>query len=106
MNRSAAVLVLLATILAPDPAGADSFRCGQRIATDEMSPQELLEACGEPTRKSVEVVDVYGPNVNGAGNVKRGTSTVEKWTYDRGPQSFDMVVTVVDGAIKGIEREE
>lgn len=85
-------------------AGAESFRCGQRIATDDMSVEELLEACGEPTSKSVEVVDVYGPNVHGAGNIKRGTSTVEKWTYDRGSQSFVMVVTIVDGVLKGIER--
>jgi hypothetical protein len=86
------------------PAPADSFRCGQRIATEDMTVAELLEACGEPTRKSVEVVDVYGPNVHGAGNVKRGTSTVEKWTYDFGPQTFDMVVTIVDGVIQGMER--
>ena len=96
----------LAAVLAVSTAGADSFRCGQRIVTDDMPVQELLEACGEPTGRTVEVVDVYGPNVHGAGNVKRGTSTIEKWTYDRGPQSFDMVVTIVDGAIKSIERKE
>jgi hypothetical protein len=69
-----------------------------------MSVEELLEACGEPTNRTVEVVDVYGPNVHGAGNVKRGTTTIEKWTYDRGSQSFAMVVTIVDGVIKSIER--
>jgi hypothetical protein len=98
--------VLLAAILPVVPAAAESFRCGQRLATDDMTVEELLEACGEPTRKSVEVVDVYGPNVHGAGNVKRGTSTIEKWTYDFGPQTFDMVVTIVDGELKGIERAQ
>ena len=68
--------------------------------------RELLDACGEPTARSVEVVDVYGPNVQGAGSVKRGTSTIEKWTYDRGSQSFDMVVTIVDGDITSIKRAE
>jgi hypothetical protein len=29
---------------------------------------------------------------------------VEKWTYDFGPQTFDMVVTIVDGVIQGMER--
>ncbi len=95
---------VLAVRLAAGPAAADSFRCGQRIANDQMSVQELLETCGEPTNRSVEVVDVFGPNVHGAGNVKRGTSTIEKWTYDFGPQTFDMVVTIVDGEIKDIER--
>lgn len=95
---------MLAGGLLASSASGDSFRCGQRIATEDMTVEELLEACGEPTRRTVEIVDVYGPNVHGAGNVKRGTSTIEKWTYDFGPQTFDMVVTVVDGEIQGIER--
>jgi hypothetical protein len=99
-HRGAALaLILLAT-----PAAADSFRCGQRIATEDMTVEELLEACGEPTSKTVEVIDVFGPNVHGAGNVKRGESTIEKWTYDFGPQTFDMVVTIEDGVIKSMER--
>ncbi len=96
--------LLLACGLLAAPAHADSFRCGQRIATEDMTVQELREACGEPTSRTVEIVDVYGPNVYGTGNVKRGTSTIEKWTYDFGPQTFDMVVTIVDGKIQGIER--
>lgn len=95
---------MLAVFLLAAPVHAESFRCGQRIATEDMTLEELLEACGEPTRKAVEVVDVYGPNVHGAGNVKRGTSTIEKWTYDFGPQTFDMVVTIVDGVIQSMER--
>ena len=100
--RLAGILCLAATFAAP--VSAETFRCGQRIASADMSVDELVDACGEPDEKIVEVVDIYGPNVHGAGNVKRGTSTVEKWTYDRGPQSFTMVVTIVDGEIKGIER--
>ncbi len=69
-----------------------------------MTVEELLEACGEPTDKSVEVIDVYGPNAQGAGNIKRGTITVETWTYDRGSQAFAMVVTIEDGKIKKMER--
>jgi hypothetical protein len=70
-----------------------------------MSVQELLEKCGEPTSKSVEVIDVTGPNVHGAGNIQRGKTTLEEWTYERA-QSFTMVVTIVDGEIKSIERAE
>lgn len=106
MNKRLAASWALAWMLVTAPAFADSFRCGQRIATEDMTVEELLKACGEPTRKSVEVVDVYGPNVHGAGNVKRGTSTVEKWTYDFGPQTLDMVVTIVDGELKEIERSQ
>ena len=85
-------------------ARAETFRCGQSIASPDMSVEELLEKCGEPDKKTVEQVDVYGPNAQGAGKIKRGTVTVEKWTYDRGPQSFLMVVTIEDGKIKSMER--
>ena len=68
--------ILLSLAVAASPAVAESFRCGQWIATPDMSVAELVEKCGEPTSKAVEVVDVYGPNVHGAGNVKRGTSTI------------------------------
>lgn len=98
--------LLLACSLFAWSAHADSFRCGQRIATEDMTVAELLAACGEPTRRTVEVVDVFVRNAQGTGSVKRGTSTIEKLTYDFGPQTLDMVVTIVDGAIKSIERAE
>ena len=102
----ATFIALLAALAAARPALAEGFRCGQRIASPDMSVEELLDACGEPTTKSVEVVDVFGPNAQGAGNIKRGTVTVETWTYDRGSQASAMVVTIEDGKIKKMERAE
>jgi len=95
-------LVLL-SLIAP-PAFAESFRCGQWIASPDMSVDELLEKCGTPTSKSVLVEDVFGPTAAGKGRVKVGTTTTETWTYDRGTQSSAMVVTIVDGRIKSMER--
>ncbi len=103
--RDGVVAIVLSFLICVS-ARAETFRCGQWIASPDMSVEELLEKCGEPTSKSVEVIDIYGPTVAGAGRVKRGTSTIEKWTYDRGSQSFDMVVTIVDGEIKSMERAE
>jgi hypothetical protein len=68
-----------------------------------MSVEELLEICGEPTSKTVETVDVYARTAAG-GRIRTGTSVIETWTYDRGSQSFPMVVTIVDGKIKSMER--
>ena len=96
------VLMLLA--LSAPPAAAENFRCGQWIASPEMSVDELLEKCGTPTSKAVSVEDVYGPNAAGKGRVKVGTTRIETWTYDRGSQSSAMVVTIVDGRIKSMER--
>jgi Protein of unknown function (DUF2845) len=98
-------LMLLGLLLA-GPAAAESFRCGQWIASPDMTVDELLEKCGEPTTRKVEVTDVYGPNASGQGNTKRGTVTTEIWTYERGNQSSAMVVTIVDGEIKSMERED
>ena len=102
----ATFIAILAALAAAQPSFAEGFRCGQRIATRDMSVAELLDACGEPTTKTVEVVEVSGPNAQGAGNIKRGTVTVETWTYDRGSQASAMVVTIEDGEIRKMERAE
>ena len=104
MNKPIAAVAALLGLAVAQPVLAEGFRCGQRIATPDMTVEELLEACGEPSDKSVEVIDVFGPNAQGAGNIKRGTITVETWTYDRGSQAFAMVVTIEDGRIKKMER--
>ena len=104
MNQAAiATCATLAVILLAIPVHAESFRCGQWIASPDMSVEELLDKCGEPTSRTVETVDVYGHSAQG-GRIKTGTSTVETLTYDRGSQSFTMVVTIVDGEIRSMER--
>lgn len=106
MNQAVIVTcAALAVFLLAPAARAESFRCGQWIASPDMSVQELLEKCGEPTTRTVETVDVFGRSAQG-GRIKTGTSTVERLTYDRGSQSFTMIVTIVDGVIRGIERAE
>ncbi len=99
------IIVMLMLVLASASATAESFRCGPWIASEDMTVDELLQKCGEPAKRTSETVDVYGPSVSGGGRVKRGTSTIERWTYDRGTQAAPMVVTIVDGKIKSMERE-
>lgn len=96
-------LALTAALLAALPAHAETFRCGQWIATKDMSVAELLERCGEPTTRSVRQEDIFARGAGG-GTHRIGTSTIETWTYDRGSQSFAMIVTIVDGKIKSMER--
>ncbi len=40
------------------------------------------------------------------GWMKVGETTIEKWIYNRGPQAQAMVVTIIDGRIKSIDRLE
>lgn len=91
-------------LLLPLAASADeSFRCGQWIASSGMSVPELRQKCGEPTSKTRETTDVKVRNANNGLLVKTGETTVETWTYNRAPDR-DMVVTIVDGKIKSLER--
>lgn len=69
-----------------------------------MTVDELLGKCGAPTSKTVVEEDVYGPAASGKGRVKVGTTRTEVWTYDRGSQASAMVVTIVDGEIRSMER--
>jgi hypothetical protein len=98
-----AALALAGALLFAQSASAETFRCGQWIASKDMSVEELLEKCGEPTTRSVRQEDIYA-RAAGGGQNRIGVATIETWTYDRGSQSFDMVVTIVDGKIKSMER--
>ena len=100
---NARLAMLFSALLWSGAAQAENFRCGQWVASPDMSVEELLEKCGAPTTKTVETQDVYGPT-KGGGRIKHGTSTIETWTYDRGSQAFAMVVTIVDGKIKSMVR--
>jgi len=101
--RKTSIVLFLGLGALGAPAGAETFRCGQHIASPEMSVDELIEACGEPSQRSAETVDVYGRSAGG-GRIKTGTSVVETLTFDRGNTAAAMVVTVVDGKIKSMER--
>ena len=107
MKRNAWRLPVLALLaLFGTAAHAENFRCGQWVASPDMTVDELLEKCGSPTSKTVVEEDVFGPAASGKGRVKVGTTKTEIWTYDRGSQASDMVVTIVDGRIRSMERSE
>ena len=97
---------VVASVLSLLPMGvaAETFRCGQSVVTAEMSVGELTSKCGPPTAREGKTEDVKVRNKYGL-MVKIGETTTETWTYDRGPQAAPMVVTIVDGAIKKIERQ-
>ena len=101
-----ASLALAAMLVAGGvPAMADeSFRCGKWIASSDMSPAELAEKCGPPTWHESRTEDVLVRNRNTGLVQKTGEIRIETWTYDRGTQAAPMVVTIVDGRIKSIDR--
>jgi len=99
-------ILLAACLLFPLAASADeSFRCGKWIVSSELTVSELLAKCGEPTTRESRTEDIKARNHNVGLMVKTGETTVETWTYDRGSNPA-MVVTIVDGEIKSIERQK
>lgn len=100
---------LLATALLclPPMALADeNFRCGRWIASSDMTVADLISKCGEPSARESRIEDVLARNANTGLMFKIGESLVEKLTYDRGATAPPMVVTVIDGKIKNIERSK
>ena len=104
MKTSLAMAML---VMLPFAASADEkFRCGNWIASSDMSVDELVQKCGEPTSRSSRTEDVKVRNRNNGLMLKVGETLIETWTYDRGPRAAPMVVTIVDGRIKSIDRQK
>ena len=86
------------------PASAETFRCGKWIISVELTPSEIVSKCGPPATQTSHTEDVKARNPNTGLIFKTGETTTETSTWDRGPQAAPMVVTIVDGKVKSIER--
>jgi len=95
-----AVATCLLLVMLPGPSVSDeSFRCGRWVVSADISVADLLKKCGKPSSQQVSTVDdrdEYGDKV--------GTWTTEIWRYDRGSRAAPMIVTIVNGQIRSMER--
>lgn len=99
-------LIAAAAILAMHGVHADeSIRCGRWVVDSSVTVDELLKKCGEPASVRSEEADVRTIGPNGS-MIKVGTSVTEYWTYDRGTQAAPVIVTIRDGKIRSIERDQ
>lgn len=99
--------VLWAGLIAMIPSAgiADSMRCGKWVVNERATVAELVKKCGEPLEKASTTEDVLA--INAAGHsYKVGTTTTERWFYQRSARSLRMVVTIIDGEIKSLERAD
>lgn len=101
---NARLVIATIAMLLPLAASAETFRCGKWIITPDMTPAELTSKCGPPTTHDSKTEDIKARNRNYGLLIKTGETTTETWTYDRGSQAAPMVVIIVDGRIKSIER--
>jgi hypothetical protein len=101
------IFITMAAVLLPAFAAqaADSnFRCGKWVVSRDMDVSELRARCGEPASRESRVENVMTRNRNTGLMYKSGVTQIEVWTYDRGSTAPPMIVTIIDGRIKSIER--
>lgn len=99
-------MIVVAAVLAAGTAQAgETIRCGRWVVDETATVGELVSKCGEPASKRLVEEDILVKNPD---NTRRkvGTTVTEYWTYDRGSRSFQLLVTIVDGKIRSIERAE
>jgi hypothetical protein len=97
-------LIAMIVALTPAAASAETFRCGKWIIDTDTTLEELSQKCGAPSSHESRTEEIKARNrINGLW-VRTGETTTEIWTYDRGRRAAPMVVTIVDGQIKSIER--
>jgi hypothetical protein len=102
MQRIAAICALV-TLVPAIALGDETFRCGSWLVSMPLSVKELIEKCGQPSSRQASSQDVR-TKVGAGGTQKIGTTTTEIWRYDRGSDTFPMIVTIVDGVIQSLER--
>lgn len=106
ISRNAIASALLALALAAPATADETFRCGKWIVNSSLTPAELADKCGPPTYHESRTEDVLVRNRNTGLMMKTGELLIETWTYDRGTRAAPMVVTIVDGRIKSIDRQK
>jgi len=97
------LIAAVATLVFGTAYGSETIRCGSSLVDSSVTVEELLRKCGEPVSKQYSEQDIRTRNAGG-GTRKIGTTVTEYWTYDRGSQASPVVITIVDGKVRSIER--
>jgi hypothetical protein len=96
-----------AALLAGPAARAESMRCqGGLIATGD-SKLDLLGKCGRPALRDEQGEERSRLEVDTGSSTSTSRTVVgslERWTYNFGPNQFIQVVTLEGGTVTGIER--
>jgi hypothetical protein len=89
---------------AANPAHGETIGCGSWLVDASVTVEELVRKCGEPASKRAEEQDVRVRSPYDSSTRVIGTTVTEYWTYDRGTQAAPVLVTIIDGKIRSIER--
>ena len=105
MNAAHRLALIVVALGALGAHADEAFRCGTWVITSEMTVSEISAKCGPPASRTSRTEDVRVRNKRTGLMMKAGTTTIETLTWNRGTRAAEMVVTVVDGTIKSIDRK-
>lgn len=101
--------LLLAALLLPAIATADSLRCGSQLVGEGDSIDEVLALCGEPVKRTRTWMTRQPRFEFGGRDVPfpgREDVPVDVWTYDFGPSRLMRRIRFVAGKVESIESLE
>jgi Protein of unknown function (DUF2845) len=75
-SMSRVLALVIGSVLFSTAVADESFRCGSKIIEVGMTQADVLEHCGDPTARAVEVQDVR------SGNQVVGKTELRRWTYE------------------------
>jgi hypothetical protein len=101
-RTSRAIAIAALVIVTPGVSPGDTFRCGNRLVSEQSSISEIISRCGAPTSKEASEVHPTIRNKNGS-VVRLPPVRTEVWTYRRESGALPMRVTIVDGKVKAVE---
>jgi len=105
MNVARRLVLACLVCLSGGVRADEAFRCGQWVITSEMTVGEITAKCGPPASRDSRTQDVRVRNRNTGLMMTTGRTTIETLTWDRGSRASPMIVTVVDGVIRSIDRK-
>ena len=101
--------LLLAALLLPAAASADTMRCGSQLISEGDSIDKVLTLCGEPVQRSRTWITRQPRFEFGGRDVPFPGSEdvpVDLWTYDFGSSRLMRRVRMVAGKVESIETLE
>jgi hypothetical protein len=97
--------LLLAALLVPPVAAADTMRCGSQLISEGDSIDKVLALCGEPVQRSRTWITRQPRFEYGGQEVPFPGSEdvpVDVWTYDLGSSRLMRRVRMVAGKVESI----
>lgn len=103
MSSKYRILVLVVALGSANAStAADSLRSGNRLGLEGAAVDELEQTCGRPDTVESIREPIMATRPNGS-TYPVGRTSIELWTYDRGPRRLDAVVTIEERIVQSIE---